>query len=220
MKKNLLMQILVLLSLTAYAFSENPPTFEEYKKLSQGDRQKITGEATPELHKQYNRWNQIINMGGNWWEPTHQGWAFIRSKGFTELAGLSIWQTNLFGDFELAILESNKKSGMSEKAQDVAAASLEAEYKLIDKERYKDQWWYLVKLAPTPEAMALNEKAAALGREWITRYQSTSHSVKITRDDIKAINAAVKEIRDQMRELPQLTPEQIEVGLAALPDDQ
>jgi len=216
MKQRFLTTIALFLIIVPIGYGEDVIKFEDYKKLSQEDRQKTANEATPDLQRQYGRWNQILSMRGAWWEPSHQGRAFIRSKGHTALYDLSDYQVNLWGKFEQEATEANRKSGMTKEDQGAVFSSLEADFALIDKDRYKDQWWYLVKLAPTPEAQALNEKAAALEAEWNKHFGNGQY---ITREELRIVDSAVKEIRDQMRELPQLTPEQLEAGLAALPEE-
>jgi hypothetical protein len=196
------------------AYSEDSINFENYKKLLQQERQQIVREATPELQKRYGRWDQILSMGGKWWN-NQQGEDIINSKGVDALADLGNIQVTLWGDFYFQTVDANKKAGMKDE-QAQKAAAIVADNRVIDAERYKDLCWYLVKLAPTPEALALNEKARALGVELNKRF---GQGRKITKEDLKTIDAAVKEIRDQMRQLPQWSPDQVEAALANLPEE-
>ncbi len=80
------------------AYSEDSINFENYKKLLQQERQQIVREATPELQKRYGRWDQILSMGGKWWN-NQQGEDIINSKGVDALADLGNIQVTLWGDF-------------------------------------------------------------------------------------------------------------------------
>jgi hypothetical protein len=208
--------IIMLLVLILPAYSGGPITFQEYKKLPLEERQKMAKDAPPDLKKKFDNWNEIISMGGQWWKP-EQAKALVKSKGFDEgFFNLAIIQEGLWGYYYFQTVAANKKSNMTAQAQNDAERALEAEVEVIRKERYKDQDWYLVKLAPTPEAVALNEKAWNVAGDWSNRFPMDGVH-KITRNDLKALDAAVKEIRDQMRKLPELTPEQIEDALSEPP---
>lgn len=211
MKQQLYATIALLMALIAPAFGDDAIAFKNYKTLSQQERQKVATEASLEVQRKYKRWDQIISNGGEWWN-TYQANQLIWFKGLNDLSGLSNLPVALWGRFEQETAEANKKSGMTKETQGAMLDSLVSEFRRIDKERYKDDWWYLVKLAPTPEAMALDEKAAALNAEWYRRLESGQ---AITREDLNVVEAAVKVIRDQMRTLPQWSPEQMEEGLAA-----
>ena len=214
MKLKLFTLIVSFLIFVQSGYGDDLIKFEDYKKLSQERRKSIAGIASPELQKTYNRWDQIISMGGKWW-GWHQAQSFIHSKKLDGFIDMAYAQVNLLLRFHSEMVEINKKSGMIDK-EAVKAADALVNFPETDKERYLDVCWYLVKLAPTPEALALNKKAVDLAGELTTRLANQN----ITEKDYKAIDAAVKEIRDQMRKLPQLTPDQIEEGLAALPEDE
>jgi hypothetical protein len=215
MKNRLIINISLLVFAIASVRGADPIRFEDYKQLSPEARLKIANASTPELQRQYGRWDQILSMGGQWWS-SYQSNALISAKGFDELGGLGTMQVNIRGWFFFQTVAANKKAGMTENQAQKAAVAV-SDDAAIQKEWYKDSWWYLVKLAPTPEALALNAKAATLKLEWDKAF---GHGGTITQEDLKLIDTAVKQIRDKMRQLPQWTPEQIEAALAALPEEE
>jgi len=217
MKTILIFTFLTFLTLTTFLHGEDALKFEDYKKLSPEERQKVIQNASPYLKKHYSNWDKLISMYGQWWKYREPS-LFSDKKGFSEIGGLFNTQTNLWGNYEQSILETNRKSGMPIEKQEAVFKALEKESNAIGKEFYTDSWWYLVKLAPTPEALALNEKAKSLMMELDKRFPYGQDWV-ITRKDMDDINASVNEIRKQMRKLPQLTSDQVEAGFAALPDE-
>lgn len=207
----ILFAVIFALSFSAYGDTIN---FEDYKKLSTVERQKLSTDAAEDLKGTYKNWDEIINMGGQWWGP-RQGNSFINTKGFADIGALMNTQRNLFGNFVIAAQKEVKKSTMSKEARNTVLLAFDKEGEAIEKDYILDTW-YLVKLAATPEAQALNVKAGKLLRELEGRFP-LGRQWTITRKDMDRINADVNEIRQQMRKLPQLTPEQIQAGLAALP---
>ena len=185
--------------------------FEDYRRLSQEERQKAAHDASPEMQKQYGRWDQILSMGGKSWND-QQARALVSSKGLSELGGIFATQMNVRGWYHLQKVTAYEKKGMS-KEQAVKAVEASPDIPSIRNEEYLDSWSDLVKLAPTPEALALNEKAKALVAEWYARFDGKNITIK----DLMEVDTAAREIRDQMRKLPQWTPEQIETALAGLP---
>ena len=81
MKSKLLAQIALFFVLTMPLLGSDAVSFKDYKKLPESERQKMGDDASPELQRQYYRWDQILSLGGKWWEPSHQGRAFIKAKG-------------------------------------------------------------------------------------------------------------------------------------------
>ena len=217
MKRQHLTTVVIFLIFFTTALSADPIKYEDYKKLSKEVRLKIVNKATPELQKQYNQWDQVISMGGQWWTD-YQAKSLIADKHLLELGGVTTMQLNYWAQFYFQSVDENKKSGMTEENAQKAAAAI-CDTGAIENEHRKDSRWYLVKLAPTPEALALNEKAKALVAEWEKKFPY-GQKWKITKEDLIKIDAAAKDIRDQLRALPQLTPEQIEAVFAAQPEEQ
>ena len=214
MKTRQLGVILFAIWLSLHGVANDKINFDYYKKLSNEDRSIIVDKASPEMQKKFKQWNQILSMGGQWWGP-FQAEAFIRSKGFSGLENIVNLQINLWGNYHIEIVQAKLKAGLSEEEARKFADTV-SNYTDNDKERYKDIWWYLVKLAPTPEALALNAKASTLAAEFDKRYNG---SRGLTIDDLKVVDIEVKNLREQMRKLPQLTPDQIEAGFAELPQE-
>ena len=215
MKIKSLIIFLPLITFVRCANANDDISFNDYKKLSTEKRQNMVDTASPEMHKRYVQWNQILSMGGQWWN-SHQAEAFIRAKGFSGLENITNLQVNFWGNFHIETVKAKEKAGMS-KLEAQHAADAISKYSTNDNQRYKDHWWYLVKLAPTSEALALDVKASALEVELDKKYGG---SRRLSLDDLNAIDIQVKNIQEQMRKLPQLTPDQIEAGLAALPEEE
>lgn len=219
MKLQALGILAIALTFTVSLRGESTNKFEDYKKLSAAERQKLSTNASEGLKKTYANWDGIILMGGQGWRSL-QGDHFIVEKGFGEMGALFSKQTNIWDYFLTKTQNETWHSKMSKEAQHALLKPLDQENDALYKEYYKDAEWYLVKLAPTPEALALNAKAKELWVELNNRFPLGTQW-KVTRKEMDDINAKVNEIRAQMRKLPQLTPEQIEAGLAKLPvDDQ
>lgn len=219
MKIKFIVATLSIVICVASANGQDAVKFEDYKKLSTAERQKLSTNASEGLRKMYANWDGIILMSGQGWRSL-QGDHFIVEKGFGEMGALFNKQTNIWDYFLTKTQNETWHSKMSKEAQHALLKPLDQENDALYKEYYKDAEWYLVKLAPTPEALALNAKAKELWGELNNRFPLGTQW-KVTRKDMDDINARVNEIRVQMRKLPHLTPEQIEAGLAKLPvEDQ
>jgi hypothetical protein len=209
--------ITALLISVAFAHSEETIRFEDYKKLSTEERQKIVNNARGNLYFECLEWDWRLKMGEEGWKH-HQEHRLISANGFSELNNLIELQVHIWGIFQTQLEEANRKSGMAHDAQVAAYNALDAEFRAVDKERYKDREWFLVKLAPTPQALALNKRAGQLMVDLEKRFCSTGRWI-VTREDIKSIDASIQEIRDEMRKLPQMTPKEEDEAIAKLPPD-
>jgi len=199
-------------------YGGGPLTFKEYRSMTQQERQKVAADAPAELKKKLNNWDEILSMGGQWWK-WWQARALVDKKDFDGLLTLFTTQEGLWGYYKIHTLDANKKSGMTPNAQNSAEQALQANFDAKRKECLIDHYWYLVKLAPTAEAVALNEEAMSIAAKWNERCPMDGiHTISI--EELKSLDAEVKVVRDKMRKLPQWTPEQIMDAISTLPDEE
>lgn len=184
--------------------------YDDFKKLTDEERRQLIQHADPLTQEQYKQWSYLVEMKGQWWTPS-QAFSFIQEKKLDGISDLVSEQITIWGYFEIATNQANKASGMSLKDQDAAVDAIEAKIAILNKENYLDRWWYLVRLAPTPEALALNEKAKKLWDDLHARYGTGN----VSKADLAAMDAAVDAIRKEMRKLPQLNQKEIEEGIGA-----
>jgi hypothetical protein len=189
--------------------------FHNYKGLPRSERRKVAHQSTPELQKRYKRWDRIIMAG---WQcaDNRQIEALMDAKDLPELGGPIGMQITIHGWYLAQEFDRKKKLGMTDD-QAMKSVTDAGDIKAMEKERYKDFWWYQVKVAPTAEALALSQKSASLAADWYGRFSGTQ---EITPKDLREVDAAVNELRAKMRALPQLTSDEIEAALAALPEPE
>ena len=209
--KQLTIAIMIALLFADSACAGGQVAFKDYRKLAPTERQLLMQNAPVELQKQYRRWDRIINLGGQSWAGLEQPSSLQFAKGFEGFGVLmgverTIWNTYIQQGLNLK----------SERDPIVVPPALTAEYIEREKEAHKDDW-YLIKVAPTPEALELNKKAAVLGAKW---QRFINDYPKVTRKDLDALDADVRDIREQIRKLPLWTPEEVEEAFAALPDQE
>ena len=215
--KHLLIAILIALLFADSASAGGPVAFKDYKKLAPKERQQLVQYAPEELQKQYERWNRIINQDGQSWNGLEQPGSLMFAKKFDGFGAILSAERTIWG-YYLIQQDPNQKTGGAENTPIVVASVLGAESRARDKEASKDDW-YLIKVAPTPEALELNKRARVLGMKWIERFVNKPPGA-ITRKDLDALDADVKQIRDEMRKLPLWTPEEVQEAFAALPDQE
>jgi hypothetical protein len=223
--KQLTIVMMTALLFAGAAFADGPIAFKDYKKLAPDERQLLVQKVPAGLQKQYERWDKIINLAGKWWAGRDStSWAgretavwaglnisaLIEAKGLNQLRGLLGVQETIWGCYEF-----QQDPLWREGRPVIVAPALAAEVSERDKEAEIDDW-YLVKLAPTSQAYELNKKAGTLGEKWAKRFIGKPPGI-ITRKDLAALDADVKQIRDEMRKLPLWTPEEVEEAFAALP---
>jgi hypothetical protein len=78
-------------------------------------------------------------------------------------------------------------------------------------------------LAASPEALALDQKAAKAIEQWYNSIlwdPGSPSSQPITREGLMKIDAETNEILAEMEKLPKLTPEQVLEQVNSFPDEQ
>jgi hypothetical protein len=201
--------LLALVAQTAYC--AEPSSFESYRGLSSTERARIASEAPAKLQAKYSKWDHILAMGGQWWNG-EEARAISKAKDFSGLLNLINVNVNVWAGYYRLKQEALQANGLTadEKKE---IETLWARLNEVDHERYKDLWWYLIRLADTPEARDLDKKANALYFKWHGRFDENP---SYTEDAMREMDVDVKVIRDRMRQLPALSAREIESMLGRI----
>jgi len=213
-----LLVISFLLVLMGSAFGQNAMTFEDFKKLSPEQRNKLIQQSPTALQGELYLWAARLDMGEYLWRQ-HEINRLIQARGLWGLEGVFDVQTNIVDRFRQQKEADAKKSGLSGPALDAMAKSDDAK---VDASRFQrdDDLELVAKLAPTPEAMELNEKAKAIAKDLNDRLDpGNGTGLVIKQEDITSMNKTADEIRTEMKRLPQWTEQQVDAAIAALPKD-
>ena len=190
-----------------------PITFEEFKKLSGVDREKMVHESSGDLSEKLQRWNYRIQKGETAWQMM-QLERLIHKKGINGLLRLISMQGTFEQECFSKLMSPDANSGVSHK-------DLIVKYQSLSKEMDRDGTVYaenrllFASLIPSPEASALAKKADIIQTGWQNRYKLD----KVTREGIKTLNAQVDEIVGEAKKLPRVTPEQLQAEIDALPEE-
>jgi hypothetical protein len=214
MKSTLIISFLLLL--VVLALGQNAMTFEDFKKLSASERDKLIQSSPPALQGDLYLWMARLSMGEDEWQK-HERRRLVLAKGLGGLEEAFDVQVNVLSKFLQQKEGAAKKSGMSAKELDTLSSADYAKVLACTFQR-DDEVILIAKLAPTPEAMALSKKADKLASGWGDL--ENDDNVIIKQADIDAMEKAVAEIRNEMKKLPQWTQQQLDAATAALPKEQ
>jgi hypothetical protein len=206
------------LALMGSAFGQAAMTFDDFKKLSPEQQNKLIQQAPPASQWDLYVWRARLNMGEYLWRHLELK-RLILARGLSGLEGVFDEQTNIIDIFRKQKEAAAKKSGLSGRALDAIVKPNDAKA-LASRFQRDDDLEMVAKLAPTPKAMELNKKADAIAEELWKRLDPGNGTIPVVKqEDITSVNKTADEIRTEMKRLPQWTEQQVDAAIAALPKD-
>ena len=202
----------------ARVFGQTAMTFEQFKRLSPAQRDEVTATANADDTNPA-RWKII-----NWWWRLHIGEeAWLRKQQVRLISEKNIDSLdNLFITYQGLRESCLRQEWERENAQTLSKQeqfSLGMRYGEIEKQDANirgNMVSVLASLKPCPELDALNSKAQQLADEIYVKYPN----YRISREQMTVVDLRMRELTNEVQNLPKLAPSQIQAALDALPPDQ
>ena len=131
------------------------------------------------------------------------------------LSSVASLKGKLFGSYFHDAMEDIEKSNRSEREIQEGQMDLRREFDRNDAEYHADMAM-LVDLAATPDTAILDKEAHALFDKWTHRFPDGPGPVP-TKADLEQLGREAKALFDQTKKLPEVSREQLEAEIAALP---
>lgn len=200
--------------LTIGSLYGEPATFEEFKQLPRAEQDALFNDHNHSPTPTLLRWRQRLGMSDLAWQYTQEE-QLCRQKGFGDLPSFIIDYQHLVEAFLRRDYARKQADGMSSAEKQIALAH----YREVAKSVYtiyEDNLPLLAALVPTKEALSLNEESHAIDVRWQKRWP-VGTKWTILRKDMATVDQQAQTILNQLRKLPQMTPEQVKAAMDALP---
>jgi hypothetical protein len=216
--------LILLLSRTARADSISVEAFSKISDVS--EREELIEQAPPQERDELKKVDLHLKLLTRWHGEEGlqiaKQTAAVRKRGLGDLTALFNVKSQAWGYYMAEILNAEKDSTTPEN-QSVAQAKakISSEYDAIVK-RLPNIQALIFSLAASPEALALDQKAAKAIGEWYKSviWENGSPSQPITREGLMKFDAEIDEILAEMEKFSKLTPEQVREQVNSFPDEQ
>ena len=204
----------------------SPISVEDFKNISDGnERARLIDAAPPEQREELRKIHehlQLLTMfGGEAGVKALKEITAAKVRGFTEMIDVFDTQTQLWDEYMADVRAANRKAGMTQEKLIESEKKLHQDRAAVDN-RLPIVEALVIRLAPTPEAMALEKKAEVMNRYMQDTYPPGGPMEKrhITKEQLSKVNRDMDEIFAKLQELPKLTSEQAQKEYEAITDDK
>jgi hypothetical protein len=218
--------IFFVLLFAARVAGADPISIGEFKKITNADeRRKLIDQAPSGQKEELERIDLhlalLARWGGEAGFKTHKEACIARARGFVCLVPIFDAYVNIRSSYMAGVLITDEKAGMKlEQLQEV-------EKKLTEENRSVEKWVSTVdslvfNLAVSPEALELEKRAEKMIEKLSSRTITDGSTPfrLITKEERMEVDRQMKQIYEEIKKLPKLTPEQAQREYDAFPDEK
>jgi hypothetical protein len=217
--------IFLILIFLAVAKADDTIIIEKFKKMTYQQQEEAIGQAPeeikPQLQKILLHTHLVDQCGGE--EALKRVKETQRSiaRGLGGLLGFYSLQHEMSVQYIGVAMEANRNADMPYQKRREAEMNLKAKYDDAVLQRCHAIGQLVFKLAPSPAALELANKAEKLGEQIQTDlHLMESPTVPITKKKLDEINKEAEEMYEQLKKLPALTPQEVQQEYNAIPDEE